>query len=335
MTVFAPTPTATADPIDRLLAAFLGGRSPHTVDAYRRDMDDFCAFLRRHTLTVEPNPIGSASQEARTAMLRWFLAQAPGEANQIAWCYRNDLLTRQRSTATISRRLSVVKSLAKYARMAGLITWAVEVSGVRIERSRDVRGPSLDTIYEMVRLAGQQPAPAGPRDVALLRLAYDLALRIGELARLDVSDVELKTGGLWIFGKGRRAKGLVTMPLASRAAVRAWLEVRGPKPGPLFLSLSRANWHGRLVTRGIYRIIRDLGAAAGVHVRPHGLRHTAITQAIDAAARNGLSIDVVRQFSRHRSLGTLMVYRDLHENKQATIAEWVSGCLADGTETPP
>jgi integrase/recombinase XerC len=60
----------------------------------------------------------------------------------------------------------------------------------------------------------------GPRDVALLRLAYDLALRIGELAPLDVADVEQKTGGLWIFGKGRKARELVTMPQTSREAVR-------------------------------------------------------------------------------------------------------------------
>jgi len=39
----------------------------------------------------------------------------------------------------------------------------------------------------------------------------------------------------------------------------------------------------------------------------------------------------VRQFSRHQSLTTLMIYRDLHDNKQAAIAEWVSGCL-DGTK---
>ena len=43
--------------------------------------------------------------------------------------------------------------------------------------------------------------------------------------------------------------------------------------------------------------------------------------ASDSVARppkKGMSIDVVRQFSRHRSLGTLMIYRDLHENRQAT-----------------
>lgn len=321
-----PTQPASADPIDRLLAAFVSGRSPHTVDAYTRDLEDFCAFLRRYTLTAERNPIGSASPDLTAAALRWFFEQSPGHANEIALHYRNDLLTRQKATATTARHLSVVKSLAKYARMTGLILWTIEVPVPRIERSRDTRGPSLETIQAMLTIAARQPSPTGPRDVALLRLAYDLALRIGELARLDVADVDLKTGTLWIFGKGRRAKELLTMPQSSRDAVQAWLAVRGTKPGPLLLSLSRCNRGGRLATRGVYRIIRDLGAATGVHVWPHGIRHTAITQAIDLAAKNAMSIDLVRQFSRHRSIGTLMVYRDLHESKrtQETFARLVS-----------
>lgn len=57
----APYPTATADPIARLLSAFFAGRSPHTRDAYTRDLDDFCEFLRRHTLT-DRNPIGQGAQ---------------------------------------------------------------------------------------------------------------------------------------------------------------------------------------------------------------------------------------------------------------------------------
>lgn len=316
------TASATADPLDRLLAAFLAGRSPHTVDAYTRDLDDFTAFLRRHALGVDRPTLGSAGHD--TDALRWFFDQEPGRANEIILNYKNELLTRRRATGTVARRIAAVKSLVKYARMMGLVTWAIEIQAPRIEKSRDTRGPSLETVQAMLALAGQQPSPAGPRDVALLRLAYDLALRIGELARLDVTDVELKTGALWIFGKGRRAKELITMPQTSRTAVKAWLQTRGAKAGPLFLSLSRANYHGRLVTRGVYRIIRDLGAAAGVHVRPHGIRHTAITQAIDLAAQRGLSIDVVRHFSRHRSLATLMVYRDELENKQRDIAAWVS-----------
>jgi integrase/recombinase XerC len=316
-------PTASTDPLDRLLAAFFAGRSPHTVDAYTRDLDDFCAFVRRYALAPRET-LGTATLDREA--LEWFLQQPPGHANELTLHYRNDLLTRRKATATTARHLSVVKTIAKYARMTGLITWAIEVPVPRIERIRDTRGPSLETIQAMLTLAAAQPSPTGVRDVALLRLAYDLALRIGELARLDVADVDLKTGGLWIFGKGRRAKELLTMPNTSREAVKAWLQERGSKPGPLLLSLSPANWHGRLVTRGVYRIIRDLGAAAGVHVRPHGLRHTAITTAIDAAAAHGHSIDLVRQFSRHRSLNTLMVYRDIHESErtQAMFATFVS-----------
>lgn len=48
----------TSDPrheqLTRLLPAFLDGRSPHTVDAYTRDPDDFCAFLGRHWLPPDP-----------------------------------------------------------------------------------------------------------------------------------------------------------------------------------------------------------------------------------------------------------------------------------------
>jgi integrase/recombinase XerC len=324
MRTFKPAATASTDPLARLLAAFLAGRSPHTVDAYMRDLDGFAAFLRRQAYTADRPVIGSAAVD-RDA-LHWFLDQQSGRANEIVLNYKNELLARRRATGTIARRLAAVKSLTKYARMMGLISWAVEVQAPRIEKSRDTRGPNLDTIQAMLTIAGQQPSPMGPRDVALLRLAFDLALRISELARLDVADVELKTGGLWIFGKGRRAKELVTMPQTSRDAVHAWLHARGTKPGPLLVSFSPYNPHGRLVTRGVYKIIRDLGADAGAHVRPHGLRHTAITLAIDIAAKNGLSIDVVRHFSRHRSLATLMVYRDEVEleKTQRKLAAWVS-----------
>jgi integrase/recombinase XerC len=311
-----------ADPIERLRAAFFMGRNVHTADAYQRDLADFLAFVRGWTVTNEPNPIGQTAIDNGT--LRLFFSQSPGEANEMVLHYRHDLESRHKATATIARHLSVVKNLVKYARMTGLVTWAIEILPPRIERSRDTRGPSLDTIQSMLRLAAAQPSPTAERDVALVRVAYDLALRIGELAKLDVADVELKTATLWIFGKGRRAKELVQMPPTSVDAIREWLRVRGSKPGPLFLSYANCNRQGRLVTRGVYRIIRDLGAAAGMHVRPHGLRHTAITQAIDLAAKNGLSIDLVRQFSRHRSLNTLMIYRDLHDSKQGLLAGWVA-----------
>ena len=185
----------------------------------------------------------------------------------------------------MGRRLACLKSVVKYARMLDLCPWTIEVKLPARELTRDTRGPGLDTIRDMLTLAGRQEPPAGPRNVALVRLAYDLGLRISELARLDMTDVDLKTGALWVFGKGRRAKELLTMPATSREAVAAWLTTRGKEKCPLFLSLSMNNRRGRLCTRGVYRIIRDLGAAAGVQVRPHGIRPVA--GAARGAARGG------------------------------------------------
>jgi integrase/recombinase XerC len=93
------------------------------------------------------------------------------------------------------------------------------------------------------------------------------------------------------------------------------------------MTFSHARRGKRLTPHGVQKILRVLSGRIGTLVRPHGLRHTAITTAIDAAAANGLSIDLVRQFSRHKSIGTLLIYRDVHENKQGQLAEYVAATV--------
>lgn len=297
-----------------LRARFLVGRSSHTSDAYARDLDNFDTYLVG---------CGAVGKEA-SQRLEWFFGQPAGRANELVLHYQHALFARSLSPGTVSRRIACVRSIVKYARMLGAVPWTIEIKLPRRELSRDTAGPTVAVVQTMMRLAAGQAAPVGPRDVALLRLAYDLALRISELARLDLADVDLVQSAVWILGKGRRAKERLALPPATVSAVRAWLAVRGLEKGPLLCSFSRANPRGRLSRGGVYRVIRDLGAQAGTQVRPHGLRHTAITQAIDLAAAHGLSIDVVRQFSRHKNIATLLVYRDQHENAQPEFARWVS-----------
>ena len=78
-----------------------------------------------------------------------------------------------------------------------------------------------------------------------------------------------------------RANNALLMPAPTGSALAAWLEVRGDAPGPLFGPLSRTAHDGRLSAGGLYRMVRALGRSAGVPVRPHGLRHAAITEALD------------------------------------------------------
>ena len=317
---------ADRETIERLLQSFWQGRSPHTLAAYRYDVELFAQFLIR----ANSLPADTPQLEA----LRTFFGASAGRANELVLNYRNEMRDRDQAPSSINRRLAAVRSLVKLGRLTGAIYWSIEVGGVPHELTRDTRGPDPATVAKLLTVAGQQPnAEIAARDVAMLRMTFDLALRVGEVVRLDVADLELKgtKPGVWILGKGRARKVLLELPAATAEALRAWLAVRGKTPGPLFLSYSNhlANRDARLVTRGAYRIIRTLGARVGIHLHPHMLRHSAITAAVDQSVAMGLSLDQVRDFSRHKNINTLLTYRDRASNKQGTIAQ----AVAESTNT--
>lgn len=70
--------------------------------------------------------------------------------------------------------------------------------------------------------------------------------------------------------------------------------------------------------------MRGIGRGVGVRVRPHGLRHTAITAAVKAAQANGMSLEEVVDFSGHADVRTLMVYRDRERDVQGRLAALVA-----------
>ena len=101
--------------------------------------------------------------------------------------------------------------------------------------------------------------------------------------------------------------------------------MRGTEPGPLFTSCDNARkGDGRLSSEGIYKTVRKIGEDVGVRTRPHGLRHTAITEAVKAAQANGYGLEEVTDFSRHASVTTLMIYRDRERTVQGKLAEAVA-----------
>jgi integrase len=78
------------------------------------------------------------------------------------------------------------------------------------------------------------------------------------------------------------SKMKLTLPPETKKALEAWIGVRGAAPGPLFLSMNRTHpGKGRLTAIGLYGMVRELGRRLGFKVWPHGLRHAAITEALD------------------------------------------------------
>jgi integrase/recombinase XerC len=321
---------ASRETIERLMTSFWNGRSPHTLAAYRSDIEQFCGYLTR-ACALDP-------KLPQLEILRVFFGGSAGRANQLVLDYRSDMRAVDKAPKTINRRLAAIRSLVKLGRLTGMIYWSIEVEGVPDELTRDTRGPNPETVAKLITVASQQENPdIAARDVAMLRITFDLGLRVGEVVRLDVADLELhaERPGIWVLGKRRTRKQLLELPAPTVTAIKAWLARRGKSPGPLFLSYSSfRHKDARLVSRGAYRIIRNLGARLGIHLHPHQLRHSAITEAVQRSVALGLSLDQVRDFSRHKSIGVLMTYRDQLTNQQSTLANAVADSISEAKPDP-
>jgi integrase/recombinase XerC len=290
-----------------LVSAFLAGRAAATLRSYSKDLEDFAAFT------------GQASAREAAAML---VGLPHGGANAVALGYKDHMMGRGLAPSTINRRLAAVRSLVKLARTLGFISWSLDVEGVRHEPYRDTRGPGREGFVKLVDALEDRLDTKAKRDRAIVRLLFDLALRREEAVRLDLKDVDLVEGFVLVTGKGKKEPVRLTLPTETRTCLAAWIEARGDAPGPLFTSFDRAGkGSGRLTGTAVYQIVRGLGLRAGITVRPHGLRHAAITLALDLLQGDVRS---VQRFSRHADLRTLNRYDDARTDMAGEIAKRVA-----------
>jgi integrase/recombinase XerC len=227
--------------------------------------------------------------------------------------------------------------------MLGMVSggWYLEVPGVKAERRRDTRGPSVEDIRTMLA-ATAGDTETETRDAAIVLTLYCLGLRVSELCGLRLEETDLARATTWIQGKGRRERELVPLPAPVVEALRRHLRHRGGAgQGPLFVSRPRLCRQARLFDppaeprrlhpRSVLRVVDGLGRRVGVRVWCHALRHTAITEAIVRGQQAGLGLDQIRAFSRHRTLATMLVYRDEHDRAgvQRQLADVVASTLAE------
>jgi integrase/recombinase XerC len=289
-----------------LAEAFLAGRSPQTLRAYRADLEDFRSF------------VGAVDLNEASGLL---VGRSHGEGNGLALAYRADLVGRGLAAATINRRLASLRSLVKLARTLGLVAWTLEIENLSAEPYRDTRGCGRGGVRLILDELDRRVDAKAARDRAIIHLLYDLALRRAEVVRLDHEDLDLERDTVSVLGKGRTGKVFITLPEPTKAALAGWLLHRGNEPGPLFVTFDRGDRGKRLTPTGLYLVVRELGLKTGQKVRPHGLRHAAITAALDATGGN---VRAVQRFSRHRDLRVLNTYDDNRADLAGDVARLVA-----------
>ena len=225
------------------------------------------------------------------------------------------MVTAGLSPNTINRRLATIRGLLRVARELSIIDWMVEIKNLKAIKVRNTSGPGVERIQSAI----SEPVNAqSARDNAIIILMSTLGLRVAEVSALDLAD--FSGNKISVRRKGHLQTVSMSVPVQSAQAIQSWLSFRGYEVGPLFTSFDRAGkGDGRLTTRSIGRITQ-----AKVGCNPHGLRHTAITTAIELANDNGVEFTECRQFSGHSQIDTLLVYRDQTRNVQGVLANAVA-----------
>lgn len=284
-----------------VVKAFLSGRNPLTIRAYRQDLTDFAAFQG-----VDRPDQGAAR----------LLAIAPGDANALALAYRTQMVERGLQGATINRRLSALRALVRLARMLGFVSWALEIANLRADSYRDLRGPGIGALRRVMAVLAQRQDAKATRDLALLRVLYDLGLRRAEVVGLDLEHLDRSASTILVLGKGRSQRVSLALPPQTKAAIEAWVALRGTVAGPLFKNFDRAGKGERLTGNGLYRLVRGYGLG-----RVHGLRHLSLTTALDLT---GGDVRRVQRFSRHKDVRVLTVYDDARVDLGGEVAKLVA-----------
>lgn len=260
------------------------GVSEHTLRAYASDLHAFFHFLE-----VEKAPLFLTTISKRE--IRRFLSI---------------LCEKKKSTKTVLRSLSALRSLYKYAIREKLVS---ESPLEEIESPKKEKKLPVSITYAQVEHLMSQPDTStylGFRDRVIMELFYSSGLRLSELTGLNRQDFDATTGVLTIFGKGKKQR---QAPITDTAA--KWLTLylnHAERPSieqdakAIFLNKWGTRLNPRSVDRNFAAYLRQSGLSE--RITPHTIRHTIATHWLE----KGMDLKTIQLLLGHTSLATTTIY---------------------------
>jgi integrase/recombinase XerD len=261
--------------------------TPATVEAYGRDLTLFARFAAERAVTdaTSVRPIDVLD-------------------------YLAFLTERKLAPRSQARRLIALRQLFKFLK-AERLSPTDPTEDIDLPRyGRKL--PEFLTVEEVDRLllAPDRKTARGARDAAMLETLYATGLRVSELVKLRLRDVNFDAGYLMAFGKGRKER-LVPVGESALAALRAYLETaRGVFSGARALDALFLTHLGRSMTRqGFWKLLGRYAVVAAIRKRisPHKLRHSFATHLVE----RGADLRAVQAMLGHADIGTTEIYTHL------------------------
>jgi integrase/recombinase XerC len=260
--------------------------SPHTVAAYDSDLSQFLSFASALRRTPRPD---LKPEDFDLATVRAFMA---------------DLYRQGQARSSVSRKLSALRTFARYLRREGLIEGDPVALAAAPKREQKV--PAHLSVDEMSTLltTPDDGAPLGRRDRAILELFYASGLRLSELVGLDVEDVNLSARMVRVMGKGAKER-IVPFNDATKTAIAVWLKDRAALvkgADALFVNFRGSRLTGRSVQRLVARYVGVCSTRFGIS--PHALRHSFATHLLE----RGADLRAIQELLGHVQLSTTQRY---------------------------
>jgi integrase/recombinase XerC len=286
------------------------GASTHTLRAYRRELEDFTAWVSGSESGLGTN----AGRGAESIVERI-------EHTHIR-AYLGTLYERGLSKASTARALAAIRSWFKWLARARYIEQnaAALVSTPKLPKHLP-RVPSIEQMNRVVDTVGDDAASWPARDRAILEMLYGCGIRNAELTGLNLEDIHWANEAVLVRGKGQKQR-YVPLGDAAAQALRAYLTERSARlvaasgearTPALFLNLQlrglQKGGQARLTTRSVGRIIKRIailrGLAADVH--PHTLRHAFGTHLLE----EGADLRAIQELLGHERLSTTQRYTQM------------------------
>lgn len=271
------------------------GRSPRTIDAYRRDLRRYAEYLSRHS---------STSSTADRGLVSGFHAH---------------LESLGLSAASVTRTMVCVRNFHRWIVLDG-IREDDPTADVATRRTPDALPKALseeqvNAILDglEVDLAADPDNPLLARDLALVEVLYGTGARVSEVVGTSFGDLDLDARLLRVMGK-RSKERIVPLGRAAMGALARWLDEGRPRVVPdrwrsrddadaVFLGVRGT----RLTRQAVWQMLKNRAIAVGVPpqvLSPHVLRHSCATHMLD----HGADIRSVQELLGHASISTTQRY---------------------------
>ncbi|MFP4538287.1 MAG: tyrosine recombinase XerC [Dichotomicrobium sp.] len=280
------------------------GSGANTLDAYGRDLRQFCEFLTGHL----GHPPALRDLNALTAAdFRAFMAW---RRNQGA------------SSRSLSRSLSALRACFRYLERAGHLKnrAVLAVAMPRVPRGlpRPLTEDKARAVMDESRDDDEREREpwVGLRDRAIMLLLYGSGLRISEALGLNRGDAPLPPRDvLRVKGKGGQERIVPVLPVAQEAMTQylAACPYSLGSDDPLFLGVRGGRLSPRLVQLTLARLRPLLGLPPTA--TPHALRHSFATHLLGS----GADLRAIQELLGHASLSTTQVYTDVDRRTLLTI----------------